>query len=104
MARPTPRKRKTAGKKPSPASRPKRRPGPPRETAAAREKRRLAALRRSHDRRVAGLVQEIARLRHHEARTTALTRLLAERDRTLAACQTRIAALESLLQQRTELG
>ncbi len=68
-----------------------------------KQTRRLAALRRAHDRRVAGLVQEIAQLRHHEARTEALTRLLAERDVALAAQAARIAELESLLQGRTEL-
>ena len=76
------------------------------EQAAERDRqtRRLATLRRAHDRRVAALVQEIASLRHHEARTAALTRLVAERDRTLAVQATRIAELESLVQGRTHLG
>ena len=68
------------------------------------QKRRLAALRRAHDRRVTALVQEIAGLRHHEARTEALTRLVAERDAALAAQAQRIAELESLLQGSAELG
>jgi hypothetical protein len=48
--------------------------------AEARHRRQLAALRRAADRRMAAVVQEIAALRHHEARAEALARVLAERD------------------------
>jgi hypothetical protein len=65
-----------------------------------RHARQLAALRRVHDRRLATMMQEIARLRHHEARTEGLLRLVAERDTTLAAQTERIDRLESLLQKR----
>jgi hypothetical protein len=41
-------------------------------------------------------VQEIATLRHHEARAEALTRLLEERDKVVAAQAERIAELERL--------
>jgi hypothetical protein len=50
------------------------------EAAEARYRRQLAAVRRAADRRMAAVVQEIAALRHHEARAEALARLLAERD------------------------
>jgi hypothetical protein len=56
------------------------------------------------DRRLAEVVQEIATLRHHEARAAALTRLLEERDRVVAAQAERIAELERLLRTRTDLG
>ena len=74
------------------------------ETERQRHTRQAAALRRAADRRVASMVQEIAGLRHHEARAEALTRLLAERDATLAAQSDRIASLESLLQGQTPIG
>jgi hypothetical protein len=74
------------------------------ETERQRHMRQAAALRRAADRRVAAMVQEIAGLRHHEARAEALTRLLAERDVTLAALSQRIASLESLLQEQTRIG
>jgi len=70
---------------------------------AERHARALSALRRAHDRRVAALVQEIAQLRHHEARNQVLTRQLAEHDAVLDARTRRIAELESLLQKATEL-
>ncbi|MFN8544329.1 MAG: hypothetical protein U0807_08980 [Candidatus Binatia bacterium] len=46
----------------------------------ARHARQLAAVRRAADRRLAGMMQEIAALRHHQARAEALERLLAERE------------------------
>ena len=55
-----------------------------RETERARHARQIAALRRAADRRLAMMLQEIASLRHHEARATALERLVAERDAALA--------------------
>ena len=64
----------------------------------ARHSRQIAALRRAGDRRTAGLMREIALLRHHEARAEALARLLAERDVALATQADRVAQLESLLQ------
>jgi hypothetical protein len=74
--------------------------------AATRQRhaRELAALRRAADRQLARTVAEIAALRHHQARAEALTRLLEERDRVLAAQSERIARLEGLLQTPTELG
>jgi hypothetical protein len=74
------------------------------EAALDCQARRLAVLRRAHDRRMAGLVQEIARLRHHEARTEALARLVAERDVALAAQAQRIVELEALLRDRAGLA
>ena len=56
------------------------------------------------DRRLAEVVQEIATLRHHEARAEALTRLLEERDRVVAAQAERIAELERLLRTPTKKG
>ncbi len=64
----------------------------------ARHQREVAALRRSGDRQTAGLMREIALLRHHEARAETLARLLAERDLALAAQADRVTQLESLLQ------
>jgi hypothetical protein len=64
----------------------------------ARHQREVAALRRSGDRQTAALMREIALLRHHEARSEALARLLAERDVALAAQADRVTQLESLLQ------
>jgi hypothetical protein len=49
-------------------------------------------------------VQEIATLRHHEARAEALTRLLSERDNALTAQAERIAQLEHLLRTHTKMG
>jgi len=73
------------------------------ERAAAA--RRIAALQRAGDRRLAAMVAEIAGLRHHEARASALERLVAERDAMLAAKAARIADLEArLLQSPTDLG
>jgi hypothetical protein len=46
----------------------------------AAEQRKIAAVRRAADRRLAGMVREIAALRHHEARAAALERMLKERD------------------------
>ena len=68
-----------------------------RELERKRHARQVAALRRARDRQIASLVQEIATLRHHEARVTALTRLVAERDATLAERAEIIARLETLL-------
>jgi predicted ABC-type transport system involved in lysophospholipase L1 biosynthesis ATPase subunit len=59
---------------------------------------------READRRLAEVVQEIATLRHHEARAEALTRLLEERDKVVAAQAERIAELERLLRTPTKLG
>ena len=70
----------------------------------ARHERRLAALRRAADRRLTAMVKEIAALRHHEARSEALARVLAERDATLAAQAERIVELEALLRTPTHLG
>lgn len=46
-----------------------------------RHERQLESVRRGGNRRLAAMMQEIAALRHHEARAQALERLLAERDR-----------------------
>jgi hypothetical protein len=43
-----------------------------------RHARRLAHVRRAADRRLARMMQEIATLRHHEARAEALARMLAK--------------------------
>jgi hypothetical protein len=74
--------------------------------ASERERhgRRLTAVRRGADRRLAAMVKEIAALRHHEARAEALARVLAERDMIVAAQAERIAALEALLRSPTHLG
>jgi len=73
------------------------------ERAAAA--RRIAALERAGDRRLAAMMAEIAGLRHHEARASALERLVAERDALVAAKAARIADLEArLLQSPTDLG
>jgi hypothetical protein len=74
------------------------------EAERRRSARRSAAQRREADRRLAAMVQEIAGLRHHEARSQALMRLLAERDAVLAAQAARIAHLESLLQDSTPIA
>ena len=50
------------------------------------------------------MMSEIASLRHHEARADALARVVAERDRALAAQAQRIAELEALLRTATDLG
>ena len=51
------------------------------------------------------MMAEIAGLRHHEARASALERLVAERDAIVAAKDARIADLEArLLQSPTDLG
>ena len=51
-----------------------------RELEGAREQheRRVALVRRAANRRLAAMMQEIAALRHHEARAEALERLLAK--------------------------
>jgi hypothetical protein len=74
------------------------------EAERARHQRQLASLRRATERRLAEMVQDIAALRHHEARAEALARLLAEREAELAAQSERLARLEALLQRPTELG
>ena len=74
-----------------------------RTAESQRHARSLSALRRSHDRRVASLVAEIAQLRHHEARNQVLTRSLAEREAAVEAQKRRISELESLLQKATEI-
>jgi len=63
-------------------------------TDARRHTRRLAAVRREADRRLAAMVHEIATLRHHEARAQALERLLADRE-------SQIASLVSSLEKAT---
>jgi hypothetical protein len=63
----------------------------------ARHGRELAAARRSAERQLASMVREIAELRHHQARTEALTRVVAERDAALAAQAEHIARLEALV-------
>jgi septal ring factor EnvC (AmiA/AmiB activator) len=45
--------------------------------AAERYARRIERVRRAADRRLTAMMQEIATLRHHEARADALARLLA---------------------------
>jgi hypothetical protein len=50
------------------------------EAAKTREERRVELVRRAANRRLATMMQEIATLRHHEARAGALERLLAARD------------------------
>ena len=72
-------------------------------TDRRRHARQLAAVRRSSDRRLAAVVQELADLRHHQARAEALARLLSERDASLAAQAERIDRLESLLQNPTDM-
>lgn len=74
------------------------------ESERARHARQLAALRRAGERRLAQMMQDIAALRHHQARAEVLDRLLAEREAALAAQSERIARLEALLQRPTELG
>jgi hypothetical protein len=49
------------------------------EAAHAQHERRLEHVRRAANRRLAAMMQEIAALRHHEARAEALERLLAMR-------------------------
>ena len=67
-------------------------------TERAKHTRQVAAVRRAADRQTAGLMREIALLRHHEARAETLARLLAERDAALAAQADTVAQLESRLQ------
>jgi len=52
------------------------------ELASAREsmERKVEAVRQGANRRLTSMMQEIATLRHHEARNAALERLLAARD------------------------
>ena len=54
------------------------------EGVLAREResveRQVEAVRRDANRQLTAMMQEIAQLRHHEARTAALERLLAERE------------------------
>lgn len=50
------------------------------EAECERLANRLASAKRAADRKLAAMVQEIAQLRHHEARAAALERLLAERE------------------------
>jgi hypothetical protein len=69
-----------------------------------RHARQIAAVRRAADRRLAAMVQEIATLRHHEARAEALARLLGERDATIAALGERVSRLEALLPKSTPLA
>jgi hypothetical protein len=66
------------------------------ETVRRRHARQLASVRREGDRRLAGMVQEIAQLRHYQAREEALTRLLAEREAELAALRERPAMVDPL--------
>jgi hypothetical protein len=75
-----------------------------REAERGREALARDAAQREADRRFAAVVQEIATLRHHEARAEALTRLLGERDRVVAAQAERIAELERLLRTHTKMG
>lgn len=49
------------------------------ETERRTRDRRIEAVRRGADRRLAAMMREIALLRHHEARAAQLERLLAER-------------------------
>lgn len=51
----------------------------------ARHARQLENVRRAANRRLAAMMQEIATLRHHEARADALARMLAARDAAPAA-------------------
>lgn len=50
------------------------------EKAREQHERRVELVRRAANRRLAGMMQEIAALRHHEARAEALERLLARRE------------------------
>jgi len=75
-----------------------------RDAERRRHERQLVSLRQARDRELAAVVQDLAALRHHEARAAALTRLVAERDATLAAQAARIAHLEALLQKSTDMG
>jgi hypothetical protein len=54
------------------------------EARQQEHERALIAVRRAADRRLAAMVHELAALRHHEARATALERLLNERTATVA--------------------
>jgi hypothetical protein len=74
-----------------------------RDAERQRHARALAQLRRAHDRRLAGMLREIAQLRHHEARAEALTRLLAEREAALATQAARVAELEARVPLSTEI-
>lgn len=49
------------------------------ETERGTRARKVEAVRRAADRRLAAMMREIALLRHHEARAAQLERLLAER-------------------------
>lgn len=69
-----------------------------------RHARQLESARRAADRRLAAMVQEIARLRHHEARVAALERMVVERDEVVAVQARRLAELETLLRAPGELG
>lgn len=74
-----------------------------RKAERERHARQLAAARRAADRKLATLVQELASLRHHQARAEALTRVMGEREAVLAAQAERITRLEGLLQSPTEM-
>jgi hypothetical protein len=65
--------------------------------------RRLEAVGRAANRKLAAMVAEIASLRHHEARVAALERLLAERDAALAAQAERLRHLEATLAETSSL-
>jgi hypothetical protein len=53
----------------------------------AAQQKRLAAVRRAADRRLAVMMRELAALRHHEARAAALERMLQEHQATAAVEQ-----------------
>jgi hypothetical protein len=55
------------------------------EARQQEHERALVAVRRAADRKLAVMVRELATLRHHEARATALERLLNERSTAAAA-------------------
>jgi len=57
--------------------------------------KRLANAKRRADRKLAAMMNEIAQLRHHEARAAALQRLVAEREAAIAGQAERLRALES---------
>jgi hypothetical protein len=56
-----------------------------RAAESERHARQLLAVRRAADRRLTVMMNEIAALRHHEARAGALERLLAQREAQLSA-------------------
>jgi len=74
-----------------------------RDAARRRHAKELAAVQRAADRRRAMMMREIAALRHLQARSDALVRLVGERDAALAAQAERITHLETLVTPPPEM-